>query len=129
MKWRAETLKTTGRQHEPDGRSSSQQTQASTPPLIPITKPYLGEEEAQAAAEAIRTGWIAQGPLVARFEEAIAARLGVAHVVATSNCTTSLHLALLCSGVGPGDEVIVPLVHLHRHGERCPACRRAPGLR
>jgi perosamine synthetase len=93
---------------------SSQQTpqptsaQAHTPTLIPITKPYLGEEEAQAAAEAIRTGWIAQGPLVARFEEAIAARLGVAHVVATSNCTTSLHLALLCSGIGPGDEVICP---------------------
>jgi perosamine synthetase len=89
---------------------SSQQTpaQAPTPPLIPITKPYLGEEEAQAAAEAIRTGWIAQGPLVARFEEAIAARLGVAHVVVTSNCTTSLHVALLCSGVGPGDEVICP---------------------
>jgi len=82
--------------------------QTAAPPLIPITKPYLGEEEAQAAAEAIRTGWIAQGPLVARFEEAIAARLGVAHVVATSNCTTSLHLALLCSGIGPGDEVICP---------------------
>jgi perosamine synthetase len=89
---------------------SSQQTPAQTPtaPLIPITKPYLGEEEAQAAAEAIRTGWIAQGPLVARFEEAIASRLGVAHVVATSNCTTSLHLALLCSGIGPDDEVICP---------------------
>jgi dTDP-4-amino-4,6-dideoxygalactose transaminase len=89
---------------------SSQQTPAQkpTPPLIPITKPYLGEEEAQAAAEAIRTGWIAQGPLVARFEEAIAARLGVAHVVATSNCTTSLHVALLCAGIGPGDEVICP---------------------
>jgi perosamine synthetase len=89
---------------------ASQQTpaQTATPSLIPITKPYLGEEEAQAAAEAIRTGWIAQGPLVARFEEAIASRLGVAHVVATSNCTTSLHLALLCSGIGPGDEVICP---------------------
>jgi dTDP-4-amino-4,6-dideoxygalactose transaminase len=86
----------------------SQPAPAPAAPLIPITKPYLGEEEAQAAAEAIRTGWIAQGPLVARFEEAIAARLGVAHVVATSNCTTSLHLALLCSGVGPGDEVIAP---------------------
>jgi dTDP-4-amino-4,6-dideoxygalactose transaminase len=83
-------------------------TRTAAPPLIPITKPYLGEEEAQAAAEAIRTGWIAQGPLVARFEEAIAARLGVAHVVATSNCTTSLHLAMLCSGIGPGDEVICP---------------------
>lgn len=83
-------------------------SQTATPPLIPITKPYLGEEEAQAAAEVIRSGWIAQGPLVARFEEAIAARLGVAHVVATSNCTTALHLALLCSGISSGDEVIVP---------------------
>ncbi len=82
--------------------------QPAIPPLIPITKPHLGEEEAQAAAAAIRSGWIAQGPLVTRFEEAIAARLRVAHVVMTSNCTTALHLALLCSGVGPGDEVIVP---------------------
>jgi perosamine synthetase len=87
---------------------SSRQAGSPAAPLIPITKPYLGEEEALAAAEAIRTGWIAQGPLVARFEEAIAARLGVAHVVATSNCTTALHLALLCSGIGPGDEVITP---------------------
>ncbi len=79
-----------------------------TPPLIPITLPYLGEEEAQAAANAIRTGWIAQGPMVATFERALAERLRVDHVVATSNCTTSLHLALLCSGIGPGDEVIVP---------------------
>jgi dTDP-4-amino-4,6-dideoxygalactose transaminase len=77
-------------------------------PMIPITKPYLGEEEAQAAAEAIRSGWIAQGPLVERFERALAERLGVAHAVATSNCTTALHLALLCVGIGPGDEVIVP---------------------
>jgi perosamine synthetase len=79
-----------------------------TQPLIPITMPYLGEEEALAAANAIRSGWIAQGPLVARFERALAERLGVAHVVATSNCTTALHLAMLCSGIGPGDEVIVP---------------------
>jgi perosamine synthetase len=87
---------------------SSATTAPTTLPLIPITLPYLGEEEAQAAANAIRTGWIAQGPLVAKFERALAERLGVAHVVATSNCTTSLHLALLCSGIGPGDEVIVP---------------------
>lgn len=77
-------------------------------PLIPITKPCLGEEEAEAAAAAIRTGWIAQGPLVAAFEQALATRLGVEHVIVTSNCTTSLHLALLCGGIGAGDEVIVP---------------------
>ncbi len=89
-------------------RDSSATGAPATQPLIPITMPYLGEEEAQAAACAIRSGWIAQGPLVARFERALAERLGVAHVVATSNCTTSLHLAMLCSGIGPGDEVIVP---------------------
>ena len=75
---------------------------------IPITKPYLGEEEIAAVADAIRSGWIAQGPMVAKFERHIAERLGVEHVVATSNCTTSLHIAMICSGVGPGDEVIVP---------------------
>lgn len=89
-------------------QSETTATQPAALPLIPITKPLLGDEEANAAAHAIRTGWIAQGPLVAQFERAIAERLGVAHVVATSNCTTSLHLALLCAGIGPGDEVIVP---------------------
>lgn len=79
-----------------------------TLPLIPITKPFLGEEEAQAAAHAVRSGWVAQGPLVAEFERLIAARLGVEHVIATSNCTTSLHVALVCRGIGPGDEVICP---------------------
>ena len=77
-------------------------------PLIPITQPCLGEEEVEAVAGAIRSGWVAQGPLVAEFERALSQRLGVEHVVATSNCTTSLHVALLCAGIGPGDEVIVP---------------------
>lgn len=75
---------------------------------IPITKPYMDEAEAQAAAEAIRSGWIVQGPLVQAFEKAVAARLGVEYAVAVTNCTSALHLALLCSGIGPGDEVIVP---------------------
>lgn len=75
---------------------------------IPITKPYMDEAEAQAAAQAIRSGWIVQGPMVQAFEKAVAERLGVAHAVAVTNCTSALHLALICSGVGPGDEVIVP---------------------
>ena len=48
------------------------------------------------------------GPRVEEFERRFADHLGCAHVVATSSCTTALHLALLCAGVGPGDEVIVP---------------------
>lgn len=79
-----------------------------TPIRIPITKPYMDEAEAQAAANAIRSGWIVQGPLVAAFEQQVAERLGVDHAVAVTNCTTALHIALICSGIGPGDEVIVP---------------------
>jgi dTDP-4-amino-4,6-dideoxygalactose transaminase len=70
--------------------------------------PMLGEEEAQAAAEAVRSGWVAQGPRVAEFEKAFATTVGAAHGVAVSSCTTALHLALLVLEVGPGDEVIVP---------------------
>lgn len=79
-----------------------------TPPTVPIIRPWLGEEEVEAAAAAIRSGWIAQGPNVAAFEAEFRARVGAADAVAVSNCTTALHLALVAAGIGPGDEVIVP---------------------
>ena len=75
---------------------------------IPVMRPMLGEEEAEAAAEAVRSGWVAQGPRVAEFERRFATATGAAHAVALSNCTTALHLALVMAGVGPGDEVVVP---------------------
>ncbi|WP_371498788.1 DegT/DnrJ/EryC1/StrS family aminotransferase [Kitasatospora sp. NBC_00374] len=77
-------------------------------PTIPVMLPWLGEEEAEAAAAAVRSGWVAQGPRVAEFERAFADHLGVEHAVAVSSCTTALHLALIGAGVGPGDEVVVP---------------------
>ena len=75
---------------------------------IPVMKPFLGEEEAQAAAAAVLSGWVAQGPRVADFERQFAAAVGAEHGVAVSSCTTGLHLALVLMGIGPGDEVIVP---------------------
>jgi dTDP-4-amino-4,6-dideoxygalactose transaminase len=75
---------------------------------IPIIVPVLGEEEAQAAADAVRSGWVAQGPRVVEFERAFATAAGAGHGVAVSSCTTALHLALVVLGVGPGDEVVVP---------------------
>jgi dTDP-4-amino-4,6-dideoxygalactose transaminase len=71
-------------------------------------KPWLGETEARAAADVVASGWLAQGPRVAEFEAAFAARVGAGHGVALSSCTTGLHLALHLLGVGPGDEVVVP---------------------
>lgn len=75
---------------------------------IPITKPVLGEREETAVLEVLRSGWLVQGPKVAEFERAVAAYVGAGHAVATSSCTTALHLALVLHGIGAGDEVIVP---------------------
>ncbi|GAA3110299.1 DegT/DnrJ/EryC1/StrS family aminotransferase [Streptosporangium carneum] len=76
--------------------------------MIPVMRPWLGEEEAEAAAAAVRSGWVAQGPRVAEFERAFAAHLGVEHAIAVSSCTTALHLCLIGVDAGPGDEVVVP---------------------
>jgi dTDP-4-amino-4,6-dideoxygalactose transaminase len=76
--------------------------------MIPVMRPWLGNEEAEAAAEAVASGWIAQGPRVQEFEEAFAAAIGAPHAVAVSSCTAALHLALIAYGIGPGDEVVVP---------------------
>jgi len=54
------------------------------------------------------SGWLTQGPKVAQFEQAFAVRHGVKHALATTSCTTGLHLILAAMGIGPGDEVIVP---------------------
>ena len=76
--------------------------------MIPVMRPWLGAEEAAAAAEAVSSGWVAQGPRVAEFEQAFASTIGAGHAVAVSSCTAALHLALVVAGVGPGDEVVVP---------------------
>ena len=74
--------------------------------MIPIAMPVLEAAEAEAAHQAVLSGWVSQGPQVAAFEREFAAMVGATHACAVSNCTTALHLALLAAGVGPGDEVI-----------------------
>ena len=76
--------------------------------MIPIAKPYLGEEEAKAAHDTILTGWVTQGPRVQEFEEKFAKYVGTKYAVALSNCTTALHLAMIVSDIKEGDEVICP---------------------
>lgn len=75
---------------------------------IPITKPFLGEEELEALKGPLATGWLTQGAWVQTFEQRFAAVVGADRAVSCSSCTAALHLALVALGIGPGDEVVVP---------------------
>ncbi len=75
---------------------------------IPITKPFFGPEEMRAMQRPLETGWVVQGPFVKEFEDRFSAFTQAAHSIATSSCTTALHLAVAALGLKPGDEVIVP---------------------
>ncbi|WP_424627913.1 DegT/DnrJ/EryC1/StrS family aminotransferase [Bradyrhizobium sp. SYSU BS000235] len=74
--------------------------------MIPIALPLLDATEADAARDAVLSGWVSQGPQVAAFEREFANLVGARHACAVSNCTTALHLALLSLDLAPGDEVI-----------------------
>ena len=75
---------------------------------IPITKPLFGEEELEAVQRPLETGWVVQGPYVEQFEGQFSEFSGAKHSVATSSCTTALHIAVAALGLSPGDEVLVP---------------------
>jgi perosamine synthetase len=89
----------------PDANASARAAEALR---VPIAKPAFGEEELDAVQQPLQSGWVVQGPYVGRFEERFAAYTGAAHAVATTSCTTALHLAVAILGLKPGDEVIVP---------------------
>ena len=74
--------------------------------MIQIASPQIGKEEREAVDRVLRSGIIAQGPEVAKFEEEFAKACGVKYAVAACNGTTAGHLVMLASGIGPGDEVI-----------------------
>jgi perosamine synthetase len=76
--------------------------------MIPITRPCFGEEEKKAIVESLESGWVVQGPKVAEFEGLFAEFAGAKYAIATTSCTTALHLSLVAMGIGSGDEVILP---------------------
>jgi dTDP-4-amino-4,6-dideoxygalactose transaminase len=73
---------------------------------VPFARPWLGDDEADAARRAILSGWVTQGPEVAAFEREFAAAVGAPHACAVSSATAALHLTLRAADVGPGDEVV-----------------------
>jgi dTDP-4-amino-4,6-dideoxygalactose transaminase len=76
--------------------------------LVPVFDLRFTEEDLEAVAETLRSGWLTMGPRTQEFEAAFAKTIGARHAVAVSSCTGALHLAYLAAGIGPGDEVIVP---------------------
>lgn len=77
-------------------------------PYLPFGKPDFSEEEIEAVARILRSGWVGMGPETLAFEKELAAYAGAEHAVAVNSCTSALFLSLRALGIGPGDEVIVP---------------------
>ncbi|HEY3743053.1 MAG TPA: DegT/DnrJ/EryC1/StrS family aminotransferase [Bryobacteraceae bacterium] len=76
--------------------------------FLPYCLPEIGPEEIEEVVDSLRSGWITTGPKTKKFEEQFAQYCGVEHAIAVNSCTAALHIALAASGVGQGDEVIVP---------------------
>ena len=80
------------------------------PPIVPapvaFAPPALGPDEIAEVVATLESGWLSTGPRVNRFEQAFARYVGAPHAIALNSCTAALHLSLLASGVGAGDEVV-----------------------
>ncbi|MBU8870129.1 MAG: DegT/DnrJ/EryC1/StrS aminotransferase family protein [Gemmatimonadales bacterium] len=74
--------------------------------FLPFSPPFIGEEEIEGVVDSLRSGWITTGPKTKRFEAEFSAYLGAPAALAVNSCTAALHTALVCHGIGPGDEVI-----------------------
>lgn len=74
--------------------------------LLIFGSPAIEEPEIREVEKTMRSFWLGTGPRVARFEEAFKDYTGASFAMALNSCTAGLHLSLIVSGVGPGDEVI-----------------------
>ena len=74
--------------------------------FLPFHRPSFGEEEMAQVREALESGWVTRGPKTQQFEDLFSTYVGSAAAVGVNSATAGLHLALVCLGIGPGDEVI-----------------------
>jgi perosamine synthetase len=76
--------------------------------MIPYGRQSIDEDDIQAVVEVLRSDWLTTGPMVEKFEQAVAEFVGAKYAVAVSSGTAALHCAMYAAGIGPGDEVILP---------------------
>ena len=74
--------------------------------FLSFQPPAVGEEEIEAVAETLRSGWLTTGPRTAELERRFAEYTGARHALAVASGTAAMHLSLAAAGIGPGDEVI-----------------------
>ena len=75
---------------------------------VPVFAPYFNHRESDLINKSLQSGWVAQGPMVADFENAVAAHEGASHAVAVSSCTTALHMAMVAMGLEARHDIFVP---------------------
>lgn len=76
--------------------------------FLPFGAPLIEQPEIDEVVASLKSGWLGTGPKVHKFEEMFKEYKGINYAMALNSCTASLHLAMLCIGIKPGDEVIVP---------------------
>lgn len=91
-----------------DLKAVAESLASSKTPNIALAKPYFDGSEVEPIARVLQSGWVTQGPVIQQFENALSKYVGSEFAVATSNCTTAMHLAWLALGFGPGHDVICP---------------------
>jgi len=79
-----------------------------TKSMIPYGRQSIDEDDIQAVVEVLRSDWLTTGPMVEKFEHAVADFVGAKHAVAVSSGTAALHCAMYAAAIRPGDEVILP---------------------
>ena len=95
---------------------------------VPFHRAAVGEEEAQAAVEVIRSGWLTMGPKTFEFETEFARYVGAKHAIAVSSGTAALHMSLEAAGIQPGDEVLLPTTTFTATAEAVTYLRARPVL-
>ena len=78
--------------------------------MLPYGRQMVDEEDIQSVVNVLQSDWLTTGPALELFEESFTKKVGASHAVALSSGTAALHASMAALGIGPGDEVIVPVM-------------------